>query len=302
MNVDLSKKKITQQKIQKVLYLVVFSGLVVYLYTLGSGPWIHFVENWLVFFVTVVIHAAAIFIQAVSFREVQTGANTLILNKLVRIWAFSGAVSVVAPVLAGLATRTALLVREGMPLSVCVAASVRQIWMGLEYACLIGGVAAIFVEITGMKLFAVSLLVSGVVMRLLRLYGLRSKGFFRLSEWDWLESLRVPVDLKSHPWFVAQLLAMSMIYYVAFNGVSASIGFQDAILLSAVTVLASLIVIIPNGLGVMDGLWVMVARQSGLDLDESVALVLMLRLSYLAASGLVWLGVLTMEKTNAVEK
>lgn len=290
--------KITRQIVQKVVYIGVFSILIIYLYSLGSGPWIHFAEHWPVFFTTAAVHAIAIFIQAFSFRSVQTSENILALDKMVRIWSFSGFVSVIAPVFAGLATRTTLLVRAGLSLSECVTASLRQIWMGLEYACLLGGLAGLLVEIQGVRLFAVGMIISGVILIIIRLFVVKPGDNLQDRKWKWIASLRTAVNIKSHPWFIAQLLAMGVIYYIAFNGVNASIGIQDSIFIAGVTVLASIIVMIPNGLGVMDGLWVLVARQAGLGLDESVALVLMLRLSYLVGAGLVWVGLLSMKQVK----
>ncbi len=281
----LNQSQSFRRKLKKILYLVVLFGVLLFLYSLGADPWMHFFENWPVFLVTATIHGVAIFVQAVSFRVVQVEpSNELILKELVRIWSFSGVVSVVAPVFAGLATRTTLLVQHGMSLSGCVSTSIRQIWMGLEYAFLFGGLAGFFVKIPGVEFFAICMILSGVLMVLMRVYGTQIK----VVRWQWLESIKTPVLGMAHPWFIAQMLAMCLIYYVAFNGVGALIGLQDAMLLASITVLASLIVMIPNGFGVMDALWVMVARQSGLGLDESVGLAIMLRLSHLAAAVFIW--------------
>ncbi len=271
------------------MYLFVVAGVLTYLYLLGSEPWHYLFKNWQVFLTVSVISGVAIFIQSASFREIQpSGSSRLSWVELTRIWSFSGAVSVIAPVFAGLATRTTLLVEAGMTLSACAATSVRQIWLGLEYALLFGGVAGFFIEYPGIELLAAVLLVAGVVMILLRIYGAALQSKSQLKSLRWIEVLRAPVMGRAHPWYAAQVGVMAAIYYVVFNGLGATMGWQEATLLSTVTILASLIVVIPNGLGVMDVLWVIVARESGLGLNESVALAVIVRLAYLMAAVMIW--------------
>jgi uncharacterized membrane protein YbhN (UPF0104 family) len=68
---------------------------------------------------------------------------------------------------------------------------------------------------------------------------------------------------------------------VAYDVFGAPLTWSDAGLLSVVTVLASVIVVIPNGLGILDALWAWIGLKHGLALDETVGLVLLLRLGYL---------------------
>jgi len=275
--------------IRKGVYLIVVVGLVAYLYLLGAKPWHYLFENWQTFLAVVVISGVAIFVQAASFREVQPiGSSRLSWVELTRIWSFSGIVSVIAPVFAGLATRTTLLVEAGMTLPVCMVASARQIWVGLEYALLLGGIAGFFVEYPGIEFFAALFVVVGMAMILLRLYeaGFQARSCARGLRW--MESFRLPVVGRAHPWFIAQLGVMATIYYVTFNGLGATMGWHEAMMLSTVTILASLIIVVPNGLGIMDVLWVIVAKESGLGLEESVALAIIVRLAYLVSAVMIW--------------
>lgn len=279
----------TRRRVQKGLYLAVIAGLIVFLYRLGVAPWHHVLDNWPIFLGTSLINGVGLFIQAASFREVQPPRSfPLPREEFARIWALSGVMSVIAPILAGLATRTALLVQAGVPLSACLATSIRQMWMGVEYACLIGGTAGLFVELPGFEYLAIGLIVAGLIMAFLRIFAARFREHPSQGVWKWIGPLRMPVALRAHPWFIAQIIAMSAVYVLAFNGFGASISWQEGMLLSAVTILASLVVVIPNGLGIMDALWVLVATRSGLGLEESVALAIIFRLGYLMAAALVW--------------
>lgn len=288
MKQTLIRKNSLQQRIRKILYFTILSGVVIYLYSLGRGPWDYFLEAWPIFFGVMIISGFGILVQAVSFQEVQPpNTHRLPLVELARIWSFSGVVSVIAPIFAGLATRTALLVRSGMTLSVCMTTTIRQIWMGLEYALLLGGLAAVFIELQGAGYLAIGMVLAGVVMSLVRVYG-REKPLLFLKAKTVLGPLKDHFSARAHPWFVAQMLTMTATYLVAFNGLEASIGFQEAMLLSAITILASIIVLTPNGLGVMDAVWVFVSMKAGLGLEKSVALAIIIRLAYLAAAMLAW--------------
>ncbi len=64
---------------------------------------------------------------------------------------------------------------------------------------------------------------------------------------------------------------------------------HEAVLLSALTILISIAIVIPNGLGVLDGLWVWLATSQGLSMDASVALALTLRMGYLIGAAVIWI-------------
>ncbi len=277
--------------VRKGLYLFVLLGILVYLWWLGADPWDHLFENWKIFLVLFVLNGIGIVVQASSFKSIYPGDLPLLsTRKLVRIWSFSGMISVIAPVLAGLATRTTLLIQSGMSLSICVSTSARQLWLGLEYAFLLGGISGFFIDVYWVRLLAAGFVVSWVVMILLRISRVEIQLLPESKLQRWLKMLKLPISNQAHLWFSLQMLVMSAIYYVAYNGYGASIGWDEALLLSSITVLASLIVITPNGLGLMDVLWVVIAKELGLSLDESVSLAISIRLAYLLSATFVWIS------------
>ncbi|VAW44889.1 hypothetical protein MNBD_GAMMA03-1435 [hydrothermal vent metagenome] len=273
------------------MYLFVFLGILVYLWWLGADPWGHLFENWKIFLVLFVLNGIGIVVQASSFKSIYPGDLLLLsTRKLVRIWSFSGMISVIAPVLAGLATRTTLLIQSGMSLSMCVSTSARQLWLGLEYAFLLGGISGFFIDVYWIRPLATGFVVSWMVMVLLRITRVEIQLLSESKLQRWLRMLKLPISNQAHLWFSLQMLVMSAIYYVAYNGYGASIGWDEALLLSSITVLASLIVITPNGLGLMDVLWVVIAKELGLSLDESVSLAISIRLAYLLSATFVWIS------------
>jgi uncharacterized membrane protein YbhN (UPF0104 family) len=281
--------------LQKGLYVVIVATLCGYLYALGPAPWQHAFAHWRLFFQIMVISGLALLIQAQSFRVVQPfDTFRLDLMKMVGIWSFSAMVSVVAPIMAGIATRTTLLVQAGMPLTLCVAATLRQMWMGFEYALLIGGAAAFGWQHEKSIYAGCGMLFLGCLMLVIRV--VRARLVWKVASIKWytfLDFLQEEIPARAHFWFVAQIAAMSATYLLVFNGFGASFGFAEALLLSSVTVLASLLIIIPNGLGVVDALWVLIATNGGLDLGQSTALAIIMRLSNLCAATILtaWLSI-----------
>lgn len=286
--------ELKKRAIQRTIYIVTLTAIAVFLFWLGPKPWIHVLEHWKVFLTVMGISTAGIIVQAYSYRSVApTAANIPPPLELIRIWSMSGALSVVLPVFAGFGTRTALLVQKGMPLTASLLTSARQAWMGLEYALIIGAGSAFFIDYTGKIWLVCSLALGWLYMTLFRSYAHISHKKVNDADQNWFQRLRsalsAPVSLEAQLWLPVQVLLMGLIYYIAFYGFGASVDWAGALLLASITVLASLVILVPNGMGVMDAIWVMVGMHSNLQLAQSVAFALTLRLSYLAAASLVWL-------------
>lgn len=284
-----SKKHVVFQYSKRIVYLIILAVLIFYLYTLGKEPWLQVLKNSSIFLVAILLNMLGIVIQAISFRFTQPKeTRNLPLVEMIRIWSLSGFVSVIAPVFAGIATRTTLLIKTGIDLKTIVITSIRQLWMGLEYAILLGGIAAILVEIPGHNWLAGVLTTIAIIMMLIRKNASSSSSAQLKSLDSWITALKAPVVAQAHPWFILQIFAMSAIYYIAYNGLGAKLDLQEAVLLSAMTVLASLVVILPNGVGLLDTLWVLLARRAGLQVDAAAALAIIIRLSYLFATICIW--------------
>ena len=101
-----------------------------------------------------------------------------------------------------------------------------------------------------------------------------------------MDDLRAPVSLRAWSLFALQVPVMAATYFAGYVGMGAAIGFEHATLLAAITIMTSVVVFIPMGLGVLDSLWVFAAKQAGLSLADAVALAVLLRTSYLSAAAL----------------
>lgn len=294
--------RVNKQTLQRTIYILVLAAIAAFLYWLGAKPWLHMLHHWAISLIIMGITGLGIVVQTLSYESVVPSASAAQAPRrleLLRIWSLSGAVSVAVPVFAGFGTRTTLLVKNGMPLTATLLTSARQAWMGLEYALLLGGVAALFIDFAGKVWLAFGLLMGWMCMVVFRIYAGKAQLSWQSKIGRLLEALSSPIAVAAHKWFLLQVILMGMIYFVAFHGLGASVSWAAALLLATVTVFASLVVLVPNGLGVMDAIWVVVGTQADLQLAQSVAFALILRLSYLASAALVWISVSAFLRANA---
>lgn len=275
----------SRDRLRRILYLLAIALVAAFLWRLGSAPWRMAGQHWHVMLAISALSAAGLLVQAMAFRLVAAVASRPALPATLAIWSSSAALSVVAPLLAGIAARTALLVRQGMRLEDCAVASLRQVWLGLEYALLLGALALPFTGWELSQAVALPCTAGWLCMAGLRLYAARRQGpepAGRLARA--LHALRTPVAASAHPWFILQIVAMSAVYLVGFNGLGAEIDMAQALALSSLTVLLSLIAFVPNGLGVTDAVWVVFARSAGVEIETAVAIAIVIRLGHLIAA------------------
>ncbi|MCB1895498.1 MAG: flippase-like domain-containing protein [Zoogloeaceae bacterium] len=273
-------------ELKRLLYVAIAILLAIFLIRLGAEPWRQVAAHWPTMIAVAVVSALAMLLQAASFRTVlpDDGCRPGWLE-LTRIWALSGAISAVAPVFVGVGTRATLLVQAGLTLGACVSTSARQAWLGLESALLFAAVSVLLVQPPGAGWIAALLASAGVAMVAVRITATRTEARrlpARLRRW-W-DSLRAPVGARAWLLFALQVPVMAATYYAGYVGLGAAIGFEHAILLATVTIMTSVVVFIPMGLGVLDALWVYAATRAGLSLADSVALAILLRTSYLSAA------------------
>jgi hypothetical protein len=276
--------------IRSSIYLIVVIAIAIFLYQLGDKPWLLILDHISTLVVIMVATGTGILVQAAAFRaSYPKNVAPVSVVDAFQIWSASAIISVVTPLFAGIATRTALLVRAGTPLSICIIASTRQVWMGLEYAALMGGVAMVFLDFfLATRLSIVGVLI-WIALLVIRLLAAAKTNVNIVSSKKYISSLRSVYPLSAHGWFILQLLLMSVVYYSGFNGVGAKLDLFQAVALSSVTVFISLIVFVPNGLGMTDALWVMVGMQTGLTLEASVSLAILIRLGHLLGSVIIYL-------------
>lgn len=274
--------------IRRAAYLLAIAAVTIFLWKMGGAPWLHAAQHWPIMIALAALSAFGLAVQAMAFRLMAPPDNRPVFQITLAIWAISAALSVVAPFMAGIAARTTLLVRHGMSLKTCGLASLRQVWLGLEYALLLSALSLPFAN-WGIALNAGG----GCALAWLVMLALRLKAsscrFDRLEKASGrfvrlIHAFSAPVPAQAHPWFALQVLTMSAVYLVGFNGFGAEISAFQAIALAGLTVVLSLIAFVPNGLGITDIAWVALARNAGLELEHAVAIAIVLRFGHLLAS------------------
>lgn len=272
-------------RLRQAIYLLAIIGIAAFLWQLGWAPWLHAAKHWTTMLILAGLSAFGLVVQTMAFRLMAPPENRPGFTITLAIWAISAAFSAVAPFMAGIAARTTLLASNGMSLKDCGLASLRQMWLGLEYALLLSALALPFSD------WNIALTAGGgCAMAWLTMLALRVKagayfvnsspGRFR----SLIQAFSSPAPLVAHSWFVLQVLTMSAVYLTGFNGFGAQMSLAQAIGLSGLTVILSLIAFVPNGLGITDAAWILFARHAGITLEEAVAIAITIRLSHLLAA------------------
>jgi len=271
--------------LRRIIYIIVLVGLVLFLIRQGAEPWWIMLANWPAFLAVIMVTSLGIFIQANAFKSCLPEENqNFSLHRLVYIWAISGISSLLAPLIAGLAMRTLLLQREGIRLKASILTTMRQTWFSCEYACFLGAIVLVLYPWPAMPWLGYVFGFAGFGSWLLRKSLLKYQISLIIHYFPSLLKAAYSPSWTAFFWLWGQLIAMAVNYWAAYLLMGAQLMWHECFLLAAITVLASIIVFIPNGLGILDALWLWVAHQKGMTLGESVALVLTMRFGYLTAA------------------
>lgn len=282
----------TTSWIRRILYFIILCGLFFFILKQGSEPWFLMLKNWQSLLGIIIICILGIVVQANAFLIcLPMNTQRPSYKHLIAIWAMSGVMSLLVPLIASLAVRSLFLQREGVSLKASTLATLRQTWFNCEYALIIAGMILIFYPQS-----QVPWLGHGLTLTWFGAW--TSRRWILAYQWGWVRRYFPSLPLLSRPpiwpnsaWLWGQIVLMAANYWVAFTPMGgALLEWYECLLLASVTILASIIIFIPNGLGILDGMWMWVANHHGLTLAESVSLVLAMRLGYLVAATLLWVG------------
>lgn len=287
-----------RNRLRGLVYGAVVIAVVGFVASQGAEPWKVIAGNPGAFFAIMAITGLGLTVQAGAFRAcLLSGEPRFPLWKLVGIWAAGGLSSFVAPFMAGLAVRVLLLKRHGMRMRQAAAATLRQSLFNVEVALAVAaGVLIVnpFPQFAWLGWMLGGLWCAGIVTRRI---AIRLAGTWATqSRLRHLPRLITPLPLRTQPWLLGQVAAMALNYWAAFLLLGHPLTASEALLLAAITILAGVVVVVPNGLGVLDALWVWIAGQKGMGLAESVGLALVLRLGYVAAAATLWAGSAAVER------
>lgn len=275
--------------VRRWLYATILVLLTFYLWSLGSGPWLNMIILWPVMISVMMVAPFSLAIQVATFSLcMPSDVRMPPWPTLMRIWAVASMTSLVAPLFAGLAVRATLLQHQGVPIKATGLATARQMWLNVEYAVVITGVL-LLLGIPGLPRESGGLILLGWL-------ALRAGARAWLGDGNRREIVLLrpflhtePLRLRDRVLLAGQIFIMAINYYLAYNLAGADLALTAALLMATVTILSTLIIIIPNGVGILDAFWVFMAMHHHLDLDEAVALAITMRLSFLVGAGVVWI-------------
>lgn len=284
-------KKIWFSRLQRAAYILIVFLLGIFLFQQGIKPWQTLLEHCPAFLSVMLVTAAGTVVQAGAFRAcLPRGVVRPQWLPLIRIWVYAGLTSFLAPLIAGLAVRTVLLQRQGLKLKPIALATLKQTLVNLECALMTASLVLIFYPwpdavwagwILGLVWgiwWMIKQILIRVDLKLISAYFPSLRGLLKISSWG------------EQPWLWGQLMLMTLNYWSAFFLFGIPLTWHESLLLTALTLLMSITVIIPNGMGVLDVLWVWVANKQGFALNESVGLALCFRFGFLASVFLLWLS------------
>lgn len=279
-----------QNTLRTLIYIFVLCAVIIYLFNQGLAPWTILLNHQDALLRIALCATLGICIQAISFKLVSHGETRSISNlKLINIWAFSALVSVVAPLFSGMATRSVLLLKEKIPLNTILASTGRQVWLGLEFSILFGAAGLALLSEQNISVLALPFFLCHLIMVGIRFISCSKNTAHNIQKIKFLAPFLLPltrrIEPNSYPWFALQLITMIAIYFIAFNELGGRISIPEAIVLSSITVLASVLVFVPNGLGITDALWIYLASTNGASGEASTAIAISIRLAHLISSG-----------------
>lgn len=284
-------------RLKQGVYVATILLIILFFIKKGVDPWLTSLQYWPVMIGTVLLTPFTILAQVIVFRYCVPHdyiSNVPPVQRLVKIWAMASITSIVAPFIAGLAVRVTLLKQEGLDIRISSVATVRQTWINVEYAWATASLLLLFYPWPVFDILGYLTITMWAFYRLAIVFlpSLQSlvPDYFKLLYQKFLKiNFYFKLPIIARIWFFGQIVIMAINYSIAFWLGGASLQWHKCLLLTSLTILASLLIFIPHGLGVLDSLWVWIASQQGLSMTQSVALAITMRLGMFIGYGMVYL-------------
>lgn len=271
-----------------LLLVAVVVALVVYWWSTLAAIWR---EQALTFVGAVGIMICATLVQARNFLAFLDTEHSVRQWRFAQIWALSSLANYVAPLQPGIAVRVTWLARNGVSVSAGLLATWRQLVVSV-WVSLIGLAAGLLM--TGDPRGRWPALVLGLAW--IATYALRRlliRWLDRLTRPAWLAQRKqllrraaTGIALNGLAGVVVQYALGTLVLYWVYSQFGASIGVGQALLLTCLVYVSSMVSVLPGNLGVMEAIYMFGGHGFGLSVAELGALALLLRVSNIACSGL----------------
>jgi len=277
----------------RVVRNVAYFALVVVAIVLVVHWWPELAAIWrkqaLTFVGAIVIMMCGTLVQTRNFLVFLNVGHSVRFWRFAQVWALSSLANYVAPLQPGIAVRVAWLARCGVNVSEGLLATWRQL------------VASVWISLVGL---AVGLLLTGdsrgrwpalfLGVAWVAIYLLRSLCLRLLDRWTrpaWLahrkqllQRAATGIVSSGLAGVVTQYVLGTLVLYWVYGRFGADIGIGQALVLTCLVYVSSMISVLPGNLGVVEAIYMFGGHGFGLSVAETGALALLLRVSNVASS------------------
>lgn len=284
-----------------VLLLAIAAVLVVIWWPVLVGIWR---QQALTFAGAVIVMICGTFVQARNFLVFLEGRHSVRLWRFTRVWALSALANYMAPLQPGIAVRVGWLAHRGVNVSEGLLATWRQL------------VASVWISLIGL---AVGLLLTGdprgrwpaialgvVWVTTFALRKLWLKWLDRVQRPAWLARQKkllhraaTGITPNGLAGVVLQYVLGTLVLYWVYSRFGATIDVGQALILTCLVYVSSMVSVLPGNLGVMEAIYMLGGHGFGLSVAQLGALALLLRVSSIASNGLLALcGISVFKKSQ----
>ena len=271
-----------------LLLVVTAIALVVYWWPQLVAIWR---EQALTFVGAVVIMICGTLVQARNFLVFLDIRHSVRFWRFAQVWALSSLANYVAPLQPGIAVRVAWLAQRGVSIPEGLLATWRQL------------VASVWISLIGLAVGLLltddprgrwpAFLLAVAWMMILALRGLWLRWLDRLVYPVWLAQRKkllhraaTGITLSGLAGVVVQYVLGTLVLYWVYSRFGAPIGVGQALVLTCLVYVSSMVSVLPGNLGVMEAIYMFGGHGFGLSVAETGALALLLRVSNITSSGL----------------
>ncbi|HLI18172.1 MAG TPA: lysylphosphatidylglycerol synthase domain-containing protein [Rhodanobacteraceae bacterium] len=252
-------------------------------------------EQSLTFLGAVLVMICATFVQARNFLTFLDVEHRVRLWHFAPVWALSALANYVAPLQPGIAVRVVWLSRRGVSVPEGLLATWRQLVVSVWIA-LIGLVGGLM--LTGDPRGRWPALALGVVW--LAMFALRKlwlKWLDRLARPAWLVQRKqllhraaTGIRLSGLAGVVVQYALGTLLLYWVYTRFGAAIGVGQALILTCLVYVSSMLALLPGNLGIMEAIYMLGGHGFGLSVATSGALAILVRVAHVVANVIVALA------------
>jgi uncharacterized membrane protein YbhN (UPF0104 family) len=284
----MSRPRRMWRNVAYLLLVIVAFALVVYWWPELAAIWR---EQALTFIGAVVIMICATLVQARNFLVFLDTEHSVRQWRFAQIWALSSLANYVAPLQPGIAVRVTWLAQRGVNVSAGLLATWRQLLVSV-WISLIGLAAGLL--LTGDPRGRWPALLLGMAWAatfLLRTLWLKWLDGLTRPAWlaqrkQLLHRAATGITLSGLVGVIVQYVLGTLVLYWVYSRFGAAIGIGQALVLTCLVYVSSMVSVLPGNLGVMEAIYMFGGHGFGLSVTEMGALALLLRVSNITCSGL----------------